>query len=93
MFFKKKSKTKTKNQGSVSYTFRIEPYGKGLEDYIVFCSIDNEEVQKEEKVWLSAQVLESFTQDYKNMTNFNKQLNEALDNYIIDKAVEIIDDL
>lgn len=91
MFFKKKNKTK--NQDSLSYAFRIEPYGKELEEYIVFCSIDNEEVQKKEKVWLSAQVLESFIQDYQNITNFNKQLNKTLDDYIIDKAVEIIDDL
>lgn len=91
MFFKKKKKTK--NQDSVSYTFRIEPYGKELEEYIVFCSIDNEEIQKRERVWLSAQVLESFTQDYKNIANFNNQLNKTLDDYIIDKAVEIIDDL
>ena len=66
MFFKKKKKTE--NQDSLSYTFRIEPYGKELEEYIVFCSIDNEEVQKKEKVWLSAQVLESFIQDYQNKT-------------------------
>ena len=52
MFFKKKNKTK--NQDSLSYAFRIEPYGKELEEYIVFCSIDNEEVQKKEKVWLLA---------------------------------------
>ena len=91
MFFKKKKKKK--NQDSPSYTLCIERYGKELEEYIVFCSIDNEEINKKEKVWLSAQVLESFIQDYQNITNFNKQLNKTLDDYIIDKAVEIIDDL
>ena len=91
MFFKKKNKTK--NQDSVSYKFRIEPYGKELEESLVFCSIDDEEVQTRERVWLSAQVLESFTQDYKNIANFKNQLNKTLDDYIIDKAVEIINDL
>ena len=45
-FFRKK---KEANE-PIKYHFKHVKYGKWIDEYITFCSIDDEEIQKEEKI-------------------------------------------
>lgn len=76
-FFKKKQETK-----SIKYSFKHAKYGKWIDEYITFCSIDDEETQKEEKIWISLQVLRSFMENLNNIHSFEEQLQEAKIKYL-----------
>lgn len=66
----------------IKYHFKQVKYGKWIDEYITFCSIDDEETQKEEKIWISLQVLRSFFENPNNAHNFEEQLQEAKIKYL-----------
>ena len=81
-FFRKKQEVNE----PIKYHFKHVKYGKWIDEYITFCSVDDEEIQKEEKIWISLQVLYSFFENLNNVNNFEEQLQEAKIKYLKEQA-------
>ena len=71
-----------KKNTDIKFNYRFEEYGTLLEDFIVFCGLEDEKIQKEEKVWLSWQAVKCLLENSANLSNFSISLDLAISDYI-----------
>ena len=84
-FFRKKVAQKT----DTKFVHNIREYGKGPSEFIVFSSIDDEEIQKKEHVWVSWQVVQSILDNSANLTEYANSLEKTDNKYADEKAEKI----
>lgn len=84
-FFRKKVAQKA----DTKFVHNIQEYGKGPSEFIVFSSIDDEEIQKKEHVWVSWQTVQSILDNSANLAEYANSLEKTLNEYAEEKAEKI----
>lgn len=90
-FFRKKvaQKDDTKYVADTKFVHNIREYGKGPSEFIVFSSVDDEEVQKKENVWVSWQAIQSILDNSANLAEYAYSLEKTLNKYADERAEKI----
>lgn len=84
-FFSKKVAQKA----DTKFVHNIREYGKGPSEFIIFSSIDDEEIQKKEHVWVSWQTVQSILDNSANLAEYANSLEKTLNEYAEEKAEKI----
>lgn len=80
---------KRAQQANTKFVHKVQEYGNGPKDFIVFSSIDNEKIQKEENCWVSWQVVMSLLENSANLVEYASSLEKFLNTYAEEKAEKI----
>lgn len=79
IFRKRKKKDSIKENNG--YAFKFERYGDLPEEYIIFAGSDNEEIQKNETIWLSWDIVVSLIKNPTQLEKFANEITFAVENY------------
>ena len=83
-------KRKTVKEATAKYIHTMREYGKGPSEFLVFSSIDDEKIQKEEHVWVSWQVVMSLLENGTNLAEYANSLEKALEEYGNEKVEKML---
>lgn len=77
-FFNKKKNKQTDNK----FIFRFEKYDKGIQDFCIFAGLEDEEIQKNEHIWVSWQAMSAMINDTLLLKKFANDLEKATNMYV-----------